>query len=201
MQAIDVSKRTIGINFTEDGMAVVNVWSPLADKVMLITDEEVIELAKQDLGYWHAVSDRLKEGSTYKIKVNDNSSFPDPASLSQPNGVHGESEVIDLNSFQWSNTTWNNLPLEDYIIYELHTGCFTEEGTFSSIERKLDYLKELGITAIELMPIAQFPGHRNWGYDGVYPFDLQNSYGGPKGLQQLVDACHQKGIAVILDVV
>ncbi|HEY0042414.1 MAG TPA: alpha-amylase family glycosyl hydrolase, partial [Flavisolibacter sp.] len=200
MQPIDVSKRTIGIN-TGDGKTTVNIWAPLAEKVAIIIGNEEIPLAKETYGYWQSSSDKIKEGTRYKIKVDENTAFPDPSSLSQPDGVHGESEVINLNSFTWTETGWNNLPLEEYIIYELHTGTFTEEGTFASLEQKLDYLKELGVNAIEIMPVAQFPGNRNWGYDGVFPFAVQNSYGGAKGLQHLVDACHQKGLAVILDVV
>lgn len=200
MQPIDVSRRTIGIN-VEEGAASVNIWAPLAEKVTVVTNNEDIPLTKGTYGYWQSSSDKIKEGTRYKVKVDDQQPFPDPTSLSQPDGVHGESEVINLNRFQWSDTKWNNLPLEEYIIYELHTGTFTEEGTFASLEDKLDYLKELGINAIEIMPVAQFPGSRNWGYDGVFPFAVQNSYGGPEGLQRLVDACHQKGLAVILDVV
>ncbi|RYE05613.1 MAG: malto-oligosyltrehalose trehalohydrolase, partial [Sphingobacteriaceae bacterium] len=103
--------------------------------------------------------------------------------------------------FDWTDESWQNINLAAYIFYEIHTGTFTSEGTFEAIEQKLDYLKELGITAIELMPVAQFPGERNWGYDGVFPFAVQNSYGGPKALQQLVNLCHKKSIAVVLDVV
>ena len=127
--------------------------------------------------------------------------FPDPTSLSQPEGVHGPSQAIDLREFEWSDDNWKNIPLEEYILYELHTGTFTPEGTFAALEEKLDYLKDLGINAIEIMPVAQFPGGRNWGYDGVFPFAVQNSYGGPKGLKHLVNACHEKGLAVVLDVV
>jgi maltooligosyltrehalose trehalohydrolase len=200
MQPIDVSKRTIGIN-VNGGKTTVNIWSPLAEKVTIVLENEEIQLTKEDYGYWSTSDERIKEGSKYKIKVDDKTPFPDPSSLSQPDGVHGQSEVINLNSFPWSETAWNNLPLEEYIIYELHTGTFSEEGTFASLEEKLHYLKELGVNAIEIMPVAQFPGNRNWGYDGVFPFAVQNSYGGAKGLQHLVDACHQKGLAVILDVV
>ena len=137
----------------------------------------------------------------YRVQLDNNSPSPDPTSLAQPGGVHGPSQALCLSSFAWSANDWNNIPLEDYIIYELHTGTFTEEGTFSGLEKKLGHLKDLGITAIEIMPVAQFPGSRNWGYDGVFPFAVQNSYGGATGLQKLVNACHQKGIAVILDVV
>ncbi|GAA4731943.1 malto-oligosyltrehalose trehalohydrolase [Flavisolibacter ginsenosidimutans] len=205
MQPIDVLKRTIGVNFSEEGTVTVKVWSPQAETVQLevkVKDQvETISLTKERYGYWSATSNKITNGSRYKIKIDDKQSFPDPASLSQPNGVHGDSEAINLAAFQWRETAWNNIPLEDYIIYELHTGTFTPEGTFAAIENRLDYLKELGITAVELMPVAQFPGNRNWGYDGVFPFAVQNSYGGAKDLQRLVDACHQKGLAVVLDVV
>jgi maltooligosyltrehalose trehalohydrolase len=132
--------------------------------------------------------------------LNEEKQLPDPASLSQPEDVHGPSQAVD-HVFPWTDDEWKNLPLEAYILYELHTGTFTPEGNFQAIEQKLDYLKELGVNAIELMPVAQFPGHRNWGYDGVFPFAVQHSYGGPRGLQHLVNACHQKGLAVVLDVV
>lgn len=198
---MDVSQRTIGVNFNKDGNATISVWAPLAQEVSLVTNDIKIALKKNELGYWQAVTDKLKEGSLYKIKVDDKQPFPDPASLSQPDGVHGSSEAFGLSGYSWNETAWNNLPLEEYIIYELHTGTATPEGTFASLEEKLDHLKELGINAIEIMPVAQFPGDRNWGYDGVFPFAVQNSYGGPKGLQHLVDTCHQKGLAVILDVV
>lgn len=126
---------------------------------------------------------------------------PDPASLAQPDGVHGTSQAINIKNFEWTDSQWKNIPLEEYILYEIHTGTFTPQGTFESIEKKLDYLKDLGVNAIEIMPVAQFPGNRNWGYDGVFPFAVQNSYGGANALQQLVNTCHQKSIAVVLDVV
>jgi maltooligosyltrehalose trehalohydrolase len=125
---------------------------------------------------------------------------PDPASRSQPDGVHGPSQVIDP-AFAWGDSKWRGIALEEYLIYELHVGTFTPIGTFDGVISRLDYLCELGITAVELMPVAQFPGDRNWGYDGTYLFAPQNSYGGPDGLKRLVDACHSRGLAVILDVV
>ncbi|HEV7329696.1 MAG TPA: malto-oligosyltrehalose trehalohydrolase [Flavisolibacter sp.] len=201
IEKMDVTKRGIGINLNTENVAEVTVWSPLANAVSVITKDIEIPLQKGEMGYWQTTTAEIKEGSLYKIQVDDAMPFPDPASLFQPTGVHNESEVVNLGSYSWKETTWNNLPLEDYIIYELHVGTFTAEGTFAAAAEKLDHLVSLGITAIEIMPVAQFPGDRNWGYDGVFPFAVQNNYGGPQGLQQLVDACHQKGLAVILDVV
>ena len=126
---------------------------------------------------------------------------PDPASRWQPHGVHGPSRFYPSQFFEWHDGDWKGIALADFIIYELHVGTFTPEGTFEGVISKLPYLKELGITAIELMPIAEFPGERNWGYDGVHPFAPHHAYGGPEGLKKLVDACHAAGLAVILDVV
>ncbi|MGC8495511.1 MAG: malto-oligosyltrehalose trehalohydrolase, partial [Syntrophobacteraceae bacterium] len=125
---------------------------------------------------------------------------PDPASFSQPEGVHRPSEVIDLR-VAGRERSWGGIALEDYIFYELHVGTFTAKGTFEGVIEKLDHISLLGATSLEVMPVAQFPGARNWGYDGAYPYAVQNSYGGPAGLRRLVDACHERGIAVTLDVV
>ncbi len=200
---METSKRTIGINVNPEGGVDALIWAPKAEKVSVRICEGKIDLPmqKQDYGYWALQTDQLTDGDLYRIVIDDENFLPDPASLSQPKGVHEASQVIDLNSFNWTDEHWHNWHLKDYILYELHTGTFTPEGTFAGIESKLDYLKELGINAIEIMPVAQFPGERNWGYDGVFPFAVQSSYGGPKALQQLVNACHQKGIAVVLDVV
>ena len=198
-----INKRAIGINFTSENEAEVVLWAPKAKevKVKLQDSEGQFDLKKADKGYWHLKTDGIKPGDRYKFLVDNQKELPDPASVFQPEGVHGSSGAFDLRSFQWSDKAWKNIPQEEYVIYELHTGTFTPEGTFSGLENKLDYLSELGINAIEIMPVSQFPGSRNWGYDGVFPFAVQNTYGGPKGLQHLVDTCHKKGIAVILDVV
>jgi maltooligosyltrehalose trehalohydrolase len=201
MKGINLKKRTIGINFNDDKEAEIRVWSPTAEQIAITCGGRNIKLKKEEFGYWSATSNEIKDGARYKILLNNKNSFPDPASLSQPDGVHESSQAVDLKKFHWTDEHWNNIPLEDYIIYELHTGTFTPEGTFAGVEEKLDYLISLGITAIEIMPVAQFPGSRNWGYDGVFPFAVQDSYGGAHGLQHLVNACHQKGLAVILDVV
>jgi maltooligosyltrehalose trehalohydrolase len=140
-------------------------------------------------------------GSLYFYRLDDSHERPDPASHSQPQGVHGPSQVVAQDTFLWDDAAWRGLPLAELIIYELHVGTFTPAGTFEAIIPRLGELRELGITAIELMPVAQFPGARNWGYDSVYLFAPHPDYGGPEGLKKLVNACHQQGLAVILDVV
>jgi maltooligosyltrehalose trehalohydrolase len=198
-----VSQRSLGMTFRKTGEAELVLWAPLIDKIELILCNRgiAIPLKKQGLGFWKVTTDQIRPGDYYQIRLNGETLRADPASLSQPEGVHGPSEAVDTTRFYWTDQNWENSPLEDYIIYELHTGAFTPEGTFAGIEQKLDYLKALGVNAIEIMPIAQFPDGKNWGYDGVFPYAAQNAYGGPAGLQQLVNACHQKGIAVVLDVV
>jgi len=127
--------------------------------------------------------------------------IPDPVSRLLPDGVHGATEIVDSNAFRWTDEGWRGVPYRDYVIYELHVGTFTPEGTFDAAIEKLDYLKQLGITAVEIMPVAAFPGKHNWGYDGVSMYAVQESYGGPDGLKRLVDAAHGRGLAVVLDVV
>ena len=191
-----------GVRFDESGIAQIVLWAPFCKKAdILIDGKKSIPLKKENYGYWNLASGELKPGDKYQFIVDGKKQLPDPAALSQPEGVHGASMAIDLKNFKWNDGEWTNPVLQDYIIYELHAGTFSSEGNFEGIVNKLDYLKELGITAIEIMPIAQFPGERNWGYDGVFPYAVQNSYGGAESLMRLVDACHQKGIAVILDVV
>jgi len=163
--------------------------------------ERLIPMTLVGQGYWKTEIENVFPGAWYLYRLNGEIERPDPASRFQPLGVHGPSQVIDPDEFAWGDHGWKGMPLKYFIIYELHTGIFTKQGTFESIIPHLDYLKELGITAVELMPVAQFPGTRNWGYDGVYPFAPQNSYGGVQGLKALVNVCHEKGLAVILDVV
>ena len=151
-------------------------------------------------GYFQLSVDGLAPGSLYLYCLDSGQQRPDPASRFQAEGVHGPSQIVNL-CFDWKDQDWKGLPLQDYVIYELHVGTFTDEGTFDAAISKLDALRDLGITAIELMPVAQFPGNRNWGYDGVYPYAVQNSYGGPLALKRLVQACHERGLAAILDVV
>lgn len=186
----------------KNGACRFTVWAPEAQSVQVIlNDEKKILLESQSYGYWSAQVDTAKPGDLYFYLLDGELKRPDPASLSQPSGVHGPSQVIDLQGYQWQDERYKGIPMDEMIIYELHVGTFTPERTFAGIINKLDYLLALGINTIEIMPIAQFPGARNWGYDGVFPFAAHHDYGGVLGLMQLVDACHQKGIAVLLDVV
>ncbi|MFD2515114.1 malto-oligosyltrehalose trehalohydrolase [Pontibacter locisalis] len=196
--------REIGAQYNPENGTVFTVWAPEARKVEVKLHHpkpESIELQREAFGYWTALAESAKQDTRYTFLLDGEKERPDPASQSQPEGVHNASAVVDHTSFNWTDKKWRGLPLEQYIIYELHVGAFTEEGTFAGVTEKLAELKNLGVTAIEIMPVAQFPGERNWGYDGVYPFAVQNSYGGPEELKKLIDSCHQQGIAVVLDVV
>lgn len=179
------------------------VWAPLAESVEVIfkNNDKPHSLSKDEKGYWSGSVSNITPGTLYKYRLDGKSEFPDPASLSQPEGVHSWSRVIDPNAHSWKDNDWKGRELAEMTIYELHVGTFTEEGTFEAIIEKLDHLEELGINTIELMPIAQFPGNRNWGYDGVYPFAAQDSYGGVAGLKKLIDACHARNFSILLDVV
>jgi maltooligosyltrehalose trehalohydrolase len=179
------------------------VWAPFRERVEVhIVEplERILPLDKNEWGYFSTIAGDLPVGSLYFYRLDGQSEYPDPASRFQPEGVHGPSQVVNPD-FPWEDSRWPGLPLQEYIIYEVHTGTFTPEGTFDAVVEHLKVLKDLGITAVELMPVAQFPGSRNWGYDGVYPFAVQDSYGGPEGLKRLVNACHRRGLAVVLDVV
>ena len=197
---MNVDQRNMGLTF-DGSHCNFRIWAPKASQIQLsIKNKENIDLSRKDYGYWEASNiAEIDENDLYWVVV-DGKQLPDPATVYQPEGVHGPSQAVNLNNLPFGDD-WQNIPLKDYIIYELHTGTFSEGGDFEGVAEKLDHLIELGITAIELMPVAAFAGERNWGYDGVYPFAVQASYGGPKALQQLVSLCHSKGLAVILDVV
>jgi len=167
---------------------------------LLAPRERLVPMDRRTRGYYEAVVDGIEPGALYWYRLDGVLERPDPASQLQPQDVHGPSQVVD-SQFDWGDGAWCGIPLREYILYELHVGTFTTEGTFAAIVPHLPELKALGITAVELMPIGQFPGSRNWGYDGVYPFAAQHSYGGPAGLKRLVQACHRQGLAVVLDVV
>jgi maltooligosyltrehalose trehalohydrolase len=179
------------------------VWAPYVREVALQigTDQnQTRPMKKNPAGYFSCSVEEIAPGSKYWLLLDGAKRRPDPASRSQPNGVHGASAIVS-DQFAWGDAKWRGLPLDELVFYEIHTGTFTREGTFEAIIPRLGELKRLGMTVIELMPIAQFPGERNWGYDGTYPFSAQNSYGGPEGLKKLVNACHCEGLGVALDLV
>lgn len=195
----------LGARFLGPAQVRFRVWAPRAKTVsvrLIGRDGRPTPLQSRELGYFEADMPGVVEGDRYLYVLNDEKERPDPASRFQPDGVHGPSAVVDPGAFRWTDQGWRGLTRDQLVIYELHVGTFTREGTFQAVVPLLDYLRhDVGVTAIELMPVAQFPGTRNWGYDGVYPFAPQASYGGPQGLRLLVDACHAKGLGVILDVV
>ena len=208
---INLSKRTIGLNF-DQGKAVFWLWAPRLKQVILqlYSSNTHINFFAKPNGYWQLDGIEIQPGEVYNLMVEASDGDKgsehklmqrlDPAMLWKANNDDG-SIAYDLTAFPWSDDGWKTPDLENFIIYELHCGTFTSNGELSAIENRLDYLLDLGITAIEIMPVAQFSGARNWGYDGVFPFTVQNTYGGPQALQHLVDTCHKKGIAVVLDVV
>jgi maltooligosyltrehalose trehalohydrolase len=196
--------RTHGAVYTEEGTCTFSVWAPEKKKMILhlvTPQEQKVEMLKDESGFFYTKLKDVKPGTRYFYMPDGQQDIPDPASHFQPLGVKGPSEVVDHRAFPWQDNDWRGKPLEDLILYELHVGTFTGEGTFEAIIPRLDDLLDTGINALEIMPVSQFSGERNWGYDGVFPYAVQNSYGGPQGLKKLVNACHQKGIAVILDVV
>jgi maltooligosyltrehalose trehalohydrolase len=187
--------RAGGVEFT--------VWAPARRRVEVVVTGprgQRVEMVPGASGYHSVFVEGLGPGARYRFALDSEPELADPASRAQPEGVHGDSEVIDPD-FMWSDDRWRGPGLCEYVIYELHVGTFTDDGTFDGVIDRLDALAELGVTAIELMPVAEFPGTRNWGYDGVFPYAAQSSYGGPDGLRRLVDAAHGRGLAVVLDVV
>jgi 1,4-alpha-glucan branching enzyme/maltooligosyltrehalose trehalohydrolase len=179
------------------------VWAPRAATVQLLLDDTAspaTPMARQHGGWWELTTDRAKAGSRYRYRV-DGIDIPDPASRHQPDGVHAASAVVDPAAYTWSDANWRGRPWEQVVIYELHLGTFSESGDFAGAIGHLDDLVRLGVTAVELMPIAAFPGKRNWGYDGVQLFAPCAAYGSPEDLKALVEACHVRGLAILLDVV
>jgi maltooligosyltrehalose trehalohydrolase len=176
------------------------VWAPRASRVELVSSGERHPMAARDGGWW-ASPVALPPLTDYAFALDGGEPLPDPRSPWQPAGVHGPSRTVDHDSFGWSDAAWSAPPLADAIIYELHVGTFTAEGTFTAAIDRLDHLVELGVTHLELMPVAEFSGQRGWGYDGVDLYAPHHGYGGPEGLKRLVDAAHARGLAVLLDVV
>jgi maltooligosyltrehalose trehalohydrolase len=196
-----------GATVTDTGVTF-SVWAPHAERVALHLagrgsgDAEHAMLPEPDEpGVFSVHVTDAKAGDRYGFRVNDGPPIPDPASRSQPEGVHALSEVVDPSDFTWRDESWPGVSLPDFVIYEMHVATFTEDGTFDAAAERLPDLLALGITAIELMPVAQVPGRRNWGYDGVNLYAPQSSYGGPAGLKRLINAAHALGLGVVLDVV
>ena len=188
------------------GRATWRVWAPKAKQVELVLDPEGaasrIDMHASGRGYFEAEADDAKPGRRYAYRLDGGDALPDPLSRWQPDGAHGASAVFFTDRFEWDEGGWQGIAHRaDLVFYELHVGTFTQQGTFDAVIPRLAELKDLGITAVELMPVAQFAGTQGWGYDGVLPFSPQHSYGGPQGLQRLVAACHRAGLAIFLDVV
>jgi malto-oligosyltrehalose trehalohydrolase len=178
------------------------LWAPLARNVELVAEAQASPRGMERLrdGWWELIVE-APAGSRYRYRIDGTLEVPDPASRFNPEDVHGPSEVVDPGAFSWDDGDWQGRPWEEVVLYELHVGTFTPEGTFAGIETRLDYLVQLGITAIELMPIADFPGKRGWGYDGVLPYAPDAAYGRPEQLKRLIAAAHARGLMVFLDVV
>jgi maltooligosyltrehalose trehalohydrolase len=193
-----------GAQLDEEG-ARFRLWAPAADEVRLVLEgdgRETILPMQPHPGGWHECrTDFARPGVRYQYELPGGQRVPDPTSRFQPGDVHGASELIDSRAYRWNDAMWRGRPWEEAVLYELHVGTFSPEGTFAGVEARLDDLAELGVTAIELMPVADFPGRRNWGYDGVLPFAPDSAYGRPEDLKRLVDAAHARGLMMFLDVV
>ena len=194
-----------GAEVLEDGSVHFRLWAPAAVRVDLCLQSEgqerLLEMEASTDGWFEHVSDEAGPGSLYRYRIDGDQQVPDPASRFQPRDVHGPSQVVEPAAFDWKDDAWHGRTWEEAIFYELHVGTFSPEGTFRGVAERLDYLADLGVTAIELMPVADFPGERNWGYDGVLPFAPDASYGEPEDLKALIQAAHLKGLMVFLDVV
>ena len=195
-----------GATLTKTGVSF-SVWAPSASEVSVVVatgdakGEHSLERLVGQRGVFAADVRGVKAGDRYGFRVDGSEPLPDPASRSQPDGVHALSEVVDPDAFPWNDAAWGGVSLPDFVLYELHVGTFTAEGTFDAAVARLPELLSLGVTAVELMPVAEFPGVRNWGYDGVHLYAPHHAYGGPAGLKRFVSAAHALGIAVVLDVV
>jgi maltooligosyltrehalose trehalohydrolase len=192
-----------GAEYRDDGSVRFRLWAPAARQVELCLAGTSVEipLERRDQGWFELVTDAAKPGTQYRFRINGEQEVPDPASRFQPQDVHGPSEVVRPDAFDWRDHAWRGRRWEEAVIYELHVGAFSSPGTFSAVRDRLDYLADLGITAVELMPVADFPGRHNWGYDGVFLFAPDSVYGRPEDLKELVQSAHERGIMVLLDVV
>lgn len=194
----------LGAQWSEDGLSICT-WAPKCKSVWVELERNShwhrFPLTSHDEGYFHQLVDWDKTDAKYRFVLDDDLRRPDPVSRYQPLGVHGASQLVDPSQFEWTDTTWRGVSKRDLVIYELHIGGFSKAGTFRSAIERLDSLVELGVTAIELLPVAQSAGRWNWGYDGVQIYAVRDTFGGPDELRALVDACHARGLAVIMDVV
>ncbi|WP_376774098.1 malto-oligosyltrehalose trehalohydrolase [Rhizobium pisi] len=192
---------TFGPAFIEEG-TLFRLWAPLHESVSLNIEGDEPRLMQAAEDGWHRCTVRnARPGTRYRFLLPDGRGVPDPASRFQPQDVHGPSEVVDLSSYRWKTGAWTGRPWEEMVIYELHIGCFTPAGTFKAAIERLDHLRSLGVTALQIMPLGEFPGRYGWGYDGVLPYAPDASYGRPEDFMALVDAAHERGICVFLDVV
>jgi maltooligosyltrehalose trehalohydrolase len=193
-------RRPLGAVATMGGRAEFRVWAPHAPAVdVRVRDERHALTAAGDGTFEGEVEAEAADDYTYVLGGGDE--WPDPCSRFQPAGVRGPSRIVDASAFGWTDDEWEGVRLEDLVVYELHVGTFSHEGTFDGVIQHLARLRDLGVTAIELMPVATFPGNRGWGYDGLYAYAPHPAYGGPDGLARLVDAAHDVGLGVFLDVV
>jgi maltooligosyltrehalose trehalohydrolase len=194
----------LGANVVDGGVEF-RVWAPASTRVDVIIygpDAEAVHpLDAEADGWFRGVVPGTGAGARYKYRLDEKDAFPDPASRSQPDGVHEPSAVVDPSAFRWTDDGWRGVPLDELVVYEVHVGTATAAGTFDGLIERLDDIAALGVTAIEPLPLAEFPGARNWGYDGVYLYAPDGAYGGPEGFRRLVDAAHARGLAVVLDVV
>jgi maltooligosyltrehalose trehalohydrolase len=192
-----------GAEVLSDRQVRFQLWAPSQEAVTLVLEDEqrLLPMDRLENGFFGLTTAAAREGSRYRYQLQDGFRVPDPASRFQPEDVQGPSVVVDPAAYGWRTVAWRGRPWEEAVLYELHVGAFTEEGTFDSMRRKLDYLAELGVTAVELMPLSDFAGTRNWGYDGVMPFAPDAAYGSPDDLKRLIDEAHGRGLMMFLDVV
>jgi malto-oligosyltrehalose trehalohydrolase len=192
-----------GAECRDDGSVRFRLWAPSAGSVDVLVERTAAMLAMRAVedGWFELITDQAGCEDLYWFRIDGKQRVPDPASRFQPQDVHGPSQVIAADGFDWRDNLWRGRPWEEAVLYELHIGTFTSEGTFASAQERLDYLAELGVTAIELMPLSDFPGRRNWGYDGVFPFAPDSTYGRPEDLKEFIQSAQERGIMVLLDVV
>lgn len=195
-----IHRMPFGAEITEDGVRF-SLWAPTARDVSLVLEGSNLPMQASGDGWRRLTVPEARAGSRYAYRVDCNITVPDPASRFQPDDVHGESLVVDPTAFEWSDGAWKGRPWEETVLYELHVGTATPEGTYAALIPKLEDLRDLGITAIELLPLAEFPGRRNWGYDGVLPYAPDAAYGTPDDLKRLIDRAHSLGLMIFIDVV